>query len=97
MSEVSKEYLGISVLALTQAVTIYHQFLPPLTDIRKMSNDDRAGILDVRIGELASTALTLGIGAILSMMTGRREPMMISVVASVGLVGIYEFVLRSEP
>lgn len=96
MSE-SHEFLGISVLALTQAVTIYHQFLPPLTDIRKMSSDDRAGILDVRIGEVASATLTLGIGSILALMTKRREPMIISTVAAAGLIGIYEFVLRSEP
>ena len=89
--------IGLSVLALTQAVTIYHQFLPPLTEIRKTDRSDRTGVLDVRIGEAASAALTIGIGAILSGMTRQKQPLMISVTAALILVGIYEYVLGCDP
>lgn len=89
--------IGISVLALTQAVTIYHQFLPPLTEIRKTDRSDHTGVMDVRIGEAASAALTIGVGAILSSMTKQKQPLLISVIASLILVGIYEYVLGCDP
>lgn len=85
--------LGISVLALTQAITVYHQFLPPLTEIRKTDVTDTTGRNDVRIGEAASFTLTLGIGAILSTMSRSKEPFIISVISAVALIGIYEYVL----
>lgn len=89
--------IGVSVLALTQAVTIYHQFLPPLTEIRKTGKDDYTGRMDVRIGEAASAALTIGVGAILSGMTRQKQPLVISLVTAAILVGIYEYVLGCDP
>lgn len=89
--------LGISVLALTQAITVYHQFLPPLTEIRKTDVNDQTGRMDVRIGEAAAFSLTLGIGAILGTMTRSKEPFIISLISAVALVGVYEYVLGVDP
>lgn len=92
------ELVGITTLALTQAVTIFQQFLPPLTDVRKIDSDgDHTGLMDVRIGEAASAALVIGIGGVLSMMVKTHEPLMIAAIAAVGLVSIYEYVLRCDP
>jgi hypothetical protein len=91
---VNSELTGITTLALTQAVTIFHQFLPPLTDVRKTSMDDVSGRLDVRIGEIASAALVVGVGAILAYMVKTKEPFVVSIITAIGLVGIYEYVLR---
>jgi hypothetical protein len=95
---VNPELVGITTLALTQSVTVFQQFLPPLTDVRKIdAGSDRSGMLDVRIGEIASAALVIGIGGVLSMMVRTHEPLLVATVAAIGLVGIYEYVLRCEP
>lgn len=91
------QYLGIAVLALTQAVTVFHQFLPPLTEVRRSDPANPSRVMDVRVGEGASVALTLGIGSILATMTKRHEPFTIACISAAGLVGIYEFTLRSNP
>jgi hypothetical protein len=89
--------IGVATLSITQAVTVFHQFLPPLTDIRRTSLGDTAGVMDVRIGELASASLVVGIGGVLSWLMKSHEPLLLSVLAAAGLIGIYEFTLRSNP
>jgi hypothetical protein len=93
----NESVLGIAVLALTQAVTVFHQFLPPLTDVRRSDSSNPSQVMDVRIGEAASVALTLGIGSILSVMVKKHEPFTIAAISAAGLVAIYEYTLRSNP
>lgn len=94
---VPPEIIGPTTLALTQGVAAFHTFLPSLTDIRKNTpHNDPAFAADVRMGEVASVALTVGIGVIASSLTGSSVPALVSLVAALGLVVMYESVLRSD-
>lgn len=93
----SESNVAINVLALTQAITVFNQFLPPVTDIRKTDPNNDTGRLDVRIGELAAASLTIAIGAILSVMTNQKQPLYVAIFAALFLVGVYEYVLRCDP
>ena len=90
----SPELISLAMLALTQSVTVFHQFLPPLTEIKHYDKSNRMESSDVRLGEFASVALTVGIGAVMSTLSGTTEPLMISVIAAAGLVAIYEYALK---
>lgn len=96
MSErVSPELVGVVTLSLTQAVSVFNAFLPPLTDVRRSSVSSRAALLDVRVGEIAASAMVLGIGAVLSTLVGNYRPLMVSIAGALGMIGVYEFTLRS--
>lgn len=92
---VSPEMVGVVTLSLTQAVSVFNAFLPPLTEVRRSSMGDRTAVLDVRVGEIAASALVLGIGAVLSTLIGNRRPLLVSVAGAVGMMSVYEFTLRS--
>lgn len=97
MSErVSPEMVGVITLALTQAVSVFNAFLPPLTEVRRSSIGDRTAYLDVRIGEVAASAMVIGIGAVLSTLVGNNRPMLVSIAGAIGMMGVYEFTLRSS-
>lgn len=89
--------IGPSTLALTQAVGSFNTFLPKLSEIRKSTGDDPAFVNDVRTGEIAAVALTVGVGAVVSSLTGSPVPTVVAVLASLGLVVMYETTLRSIP
>lgn len=90
--------IGPSTLALTQAVGSFNAFLPKLADIRKAHPDqDPSFTNDVRTGEVAAVALTVGVGAVVSSLTGSPVPTVVAVVAAVGLVLMYETTLRATP
>ena len=96
MSErVSPELVGVVTLSLTQTVSVFNAFLPPLTEVRRSSVASRSALLDVRIGEIAASAMVLGIGAVLSTLVGNYRPLMVSVAGALGMIGVYEFTLRS--
>ena len=86
-----------ALLAMTQAIAAFHTFLPPLADVRKANVADPGVSGDVRVGEVAATALTLGVGAIVSGLTGSNAPMVVAVITAIGLVVLYESTLRSKP
>ncbi len=93
---VDPSILGPSTLGLTTAVGAFNSFLPPLTEVRKTGLDDPSFVADVRTGEVAAVALTVGVGAIISSLTGSPVPTLVSVVAALGLVLMYETTLRAD-
>lgn len=88
--------IGVSTLAITQSFTIFNAFLPPLTDVRRMTIDNPNQVTDIRVGEIASASLVIGIGGALCYLMKRHEPMLFAVIAAAGLIGIYEFALRTD-
>lgn len=91
------EAIGPTTLALTQAVGAFNSFLPHLSEIRKTDpKADPSFAADVRMGEVAAVALTIGVGAIASSMTGSTAPILVSMVAAAGLVFMYESTLRAH-
>lgn len=91
----SPEVTSATMLAITQSISAFHTFLPPLADVRKHDESDRSFAADVRIGEVASVALAVGVGGIVSSLTGSPVPAGVSLLVAVGLVVLYESTLRS--
>jgi hypothetical protein len=89
----SPELISLATLSLTQAISIFNQFLPPLTEVKRADKTNHSEATDVRVGEFASVALAVGIGAVMSTLTGNYQPLVVAVVASAGLVAIYEYAL----
>lgn len=88
---------GPASLAMTQGFTAFNSFLPKITDIRTAdpnSNPDFAA--DVRLGEVAAASLTLGMGLITSSLTKSPVPTVVAFIVVVGLVVMYETVLRAD-
>jgi hypothetical protein len=94
---VPSDAIGPATLALTQSIGAFQFFLPRLADVRRASTKDNPDIVgDVRMGEVAAGALCLGVGAIVSSMTGSPYPAMVSLVMMLVLVCVYEAALRGD-
>lgn len=89
---------GISFIAVTQGIGVFMYFLPKYSDIRKATKEvDKTITADVRMGEIAASVVTLGVGAILSSLSKSSTPMMIASVVVIGLVTLYELTLITIP
>ena len=94
---VPSDALGPATLAISQSVGAFQFFMPKLSDVRRADtthNPDMVG--DVRMGELAAATLCIGIGTIVSSMTGSPYPAIVSVVMVAVLVCLYETALRGD-
>jgi hypothetical protein len=88
--------IGIATLALTQGFAQFQAHLPKLSEIRKADPaNDPEFTADVRMGEVAAFIGTMGIGVIVSSLTGDPLPTYISLIVCALLIGLYESVLRS--
>lgn len=92
----SSEALGAATIALGQTVGAFQFFLPRLSDVRKAGPDDADMIGDVRMGEVAAGALCLGIGAMVSSLSGSSVPVVVSLLTAVAMVCVYESALRGN-
>lgn len=91
------EVLGPATIAIGQSVGAFQFFLPRLSDVRKSdvdSDPDMAG--DVRLGEVAASALTLGIGIMVSSLSGSAYPAYVSVLMCLILICVYETALKAH-
>lgn len=90
------DVLGPATLAAGQSISAFTAFLPRLTDVRKASPDDPGMVGDVRLGEIAASAIAIGIGVITSSLTGSPVPMYAAAFMIVILVMVYESALRGN-
>lgn len=94
---VNADVIGPATLAITQGVGAFTTFLPRLADIRRADVSEDVGLAaDVRLGEVAAVALTVGIGTITSSLTGSSVPVFVAVIVSFSLVMLYECTLRAN-
>lgn len=91
---VNPNIIGPSTLAITQAITAFNTFLPSLSEVGKRDLTDTAFVQDVRVGEIGAVSLTIGVGALVSYMTGSSVPTLISAAIAAGMILLYESVLR---
>ena len=87
---------GPASLTVSQSVSAFNGFLPKLTEIRRADPGDVAFAADVRLGEVASVAVTLGLGVIASSLTGSPVPTVTAGLMCLILVVIYESALRGD-
>lgn len=93
----SSDMFGPATLAVTQGIAAFHSFLPPFTEIRRTTPEDNAAFAaDVRMGEVAAVTTTMGLGLIVSSLTGNPLPVYTSAVMCLILVCLYETTLRSK-
>lgn len=93
----SPEIIGPATLAVSQGFSAFQFFLPRLSDVRKANasaNPDIVG--DVRLGEVAAFTLTLGVGAIVSSLTGSPVPTFVALLIALVLIAIYEAALSGD-
>jgi hypothetical protein len=89
--------IGPTTLAVSQAIGSFTTFLPSLAEIRKndpIHNPEFAA--DVRVGEIAAVCVTLGVGVIVSSLTGSNAPSVVALITALGLIVLYETTLRAE-
>lgn len=92
----SEKEASAVLLSVTASVGVFTALLPEFTDVRKsVGNESMTN--DVRLGEIASAALVVGIGLLASSVTDSPAPAIASVVCAAVLVVMYETVLQSKP
>lgn len=90
--------IGAATLVLSQGSSNFLNFLPKLTEVRRASIDKDPDIAnDVRVGEVAALALTVGMGAMVSSLTGSTVPILVGLCTAGFIIGVYEMTLRSNP
>lgn len=80
-------------IAVGQTVVAYQFFMPRLSDVRKAdpSEPDMRG--DVLIGQLAASALSIGVGATFAVLTGSKIPMWVAIFTALIIAGAYQYAL----
>lgn len=91
------EMYGAAVLSVTQGFGAFMAFLPKISDVRKALPTDPDIVADVRVGELAGAIITLGVGGIVSSLTGSSIPMVTAAFMAVVIIALYESVLHANP
>lgn len=85
-----------TAVSLGQTITVYALFLPSITEVRRASSEDPQIRGDVRMGQLAGATLSIGVGVVLTQMTGSSVPVMVAAFIAAIIAGIYEFAMRGE-
>lgn len=89
--------IGIAAIALTQSMAQFQAYMPKLSEIRRADPQADADMVgDVRIGEVAAFVGSIGVGVIVSSLTGDPTPAYVSVAVCLILIALYESVLRSH-
>lgn len=88
--------LTAASLSLGQTVTAYTFFLPPLREVRQAGADNATIRGDVRMGQVAAGALSIGVAAIMSSLTSSTLPIVVSFIVAIIIAFMYETALRRE-
>lgn len=87
--------LGSASLAVGQTVGSFSLFLPSFSSVRQAGPNDEGVRKDVRLGQIAAFTVSVGIGLILSQISGQPEPAMVSLAMALVIVSLYEKALRT--
>ncbi len=88
---------GPATLAMSQGIGAFMTFLPKISEIRAAhpsTNPDIAA--DVRMGEVAASTLTLGVGLVASSLTGSPVPAFVALIVCIVLITLFESILRAD-
>lgn len=88
--------VNVGLLSITAATGLYTSLLPDLQDLRRANLGDHDVVADVRVGEIAATALTVAIGLTASSLIKNPVPAMLSIVAAGAMLTTYESVLHTQ-
>lgn len=93
---VNGDVTSASLLSVTQSIATFTALLPSLGEVRKTTGDPDV-INDVRMGEIAASALVISVGLIASSMVKSPIPATAAIVSAAVLVAMYESVLQATP
>jgi len=82
---------------MTQTISLFQQMLPKISEVRKSDpTADPEFVADVRAGEFAVAAISLGIGVTAAYMIGSPYPVFIAAIYIVGMMALYEYMLSKR-
>lgn len=84
--------ISASAIALGQTVVSYSFFLPPLMEVRRNTDDET--LADVRLGQAAGGGLSVGIGFMLTQLTGSWTPTYVALFIAAIIAVVYELAMR---
>lgn len=87
---------GISVTVTSMMMSGFTAFLPTLREVRQGSKDDPKMVNDVRYGQFAAGVLAVGIGALMSYLSGSATPLYVAFFTTMIFAMIYELALRNN-
>lgn len=91
------DVFGPASLAAGQTMTGFLAFLPRLSEVRKANAGAEPEIVgDVRLGEVAASAVALGVGAIASSLSGSPIPLYAAALVALIVITVYEIALRGD-
>jgi|tagenome__1003787_1003787.scaffolds.fasta_scaffold20984420_12 hypothetical protein len=91
------EMFGPATFAVGQSVASFTAFLPKFSEVRQRTpNDDPSFAADVRMGEIASVTVSMGVGLIASSLTGSPIPAVVTLLVCLILVTLYESALNAD-
>lgn len=91
------DVFGPTALVAGQTISGFASFLPRLSEVRKANAEtDTDMVGDVRLGEVAATAVSLGMGVIASSLTRSPIPMYAGAFVAIMLIIVYESALRGN-
>lgn len=85
-----------SAISLGQTITAYSFFLPSLQEVRRSAPADSDMQADVRMGQFAAAGLSIGVGMMLTNLTGSWTPFWVAVFIAAIIASSYEVAMRSE-
>lgn len=93
----ASEIVGPASLVVSQSFSAFTHFLPPLSEVRKANPEANPDIVgDVRMGEIAAMTMAVGVGAILSSLTGSVVPSAVAFIMTLVLICLYEAALNGN-
>lgn len=88
---------GLAALAMTQSYAQFSTYMPRLSEVRRADPSTDPDIAaDVRVGAIAALVGSLGVGVMVSTISGNKLPAYVSLISSLILITMYEIVLRSR-
>lgn len=88
---------GPATLAISTGIGLFQNFLPSFTEISSHSPNDVAFAKDVHLGEIAATAVLIGVGITTASLTGTHVPFAVALGTACLLIIMYETALNRTP
>jgi len=82
--------LGPASISLGTATSAFMGFCPSFSEVRRADPSDEGMTKDIRLGQVAASAVAIGTGIIVSYLSGSPVPAVVSFMMSALLVWCYQ-------
>jgi hypothetical protein len=84
------EALGPASISMGTATSAFMGLMPSFSEVRRADPNDEGMAKDIRLGQIAASAIAIGTGIILSSLSGSPIPAFVSVLMTALLVWCYQ-------